>query len=108
MNDPTSLDPTRTSNAVDLCISCKQALPECGAENIIFGTGLSGYDNIAACASYEPLMLKCKDVKVNATDLVEMFICRLIDNCEGTTITEEFLQAEYAELLRTLAKPKAK
>ena len=31
---------------------------------------------------------------------IETFICQLIDNCEGETVTEEFLQREYAAFLK--------
>ena len=41
-------------NEVNLCASCRNELPECPSESIIFGTGV-GYDNICACSDYEPI-----------------------------------------------------
>ena len=35
----------------------------------------------------------------DSKDLLELFICDLIDNHEGAVITEEYLHARYADLL---------
>ena len=37
---------------------------------------------------------------VDGMDNVEYFICRLIDQCEGEIITEEFLHRRYADFVK--------
>jgi hypothetical protein len=45
------------SNQVDLCVSCRHEMPDCGFDNVILGDGL-GDDNTCSCSNYEPIELR--------------------------------------------------
>jgi len=52
-------------------------------------------------AKYPEQVLAMMEKQATERDkAVEIFICHLIDHCEGDVITEEYLQRQYAELLK--------